>query len=337
MKSKIKNIICVTILCMILLVTTSCGISNVESNISGSQLNKKITAYLEQSNYSGEIMVVRDNKILYTKGFGYCDSEQEDQIYPETVMEIGSVTKQMTAAAILNLCDEGKMDLSDTLDIYFPEYQYGNQITIENLLNMTSGITDYMEDEDILDKIPYYVIMNSKWEKDNLGKYEYSNSNYYLLGKIIEQCSGMGYGQYMEEHFFEKLGLFDTSLSVCEDVEPVSKKGDVISYPIEYTYAAGGISSNMYDLYQWEKAYWNGEIIPEEYLEELKSTNSGYKYGWNCKGNAYYHEGKTLSFCSMVYYNVDTGMEVLMISNNIDVNRTKVVSDVIDISNEYLN
>lgn len=320
------------IICIICI--SVCGLGNVNSDIAPVSFNGNISKYLRDSEFTGSVMIVSKDKILYAHGFGKRNSVEE--MSPETVMEIGSLTKQMTAAAILELCEEGEISEEDTLDIYFPEYKYGKEITIRNLLTMTSEIKEYMSDPDILSSNPLDVIMEMEWSKTDLGKESYSNSNYYLLGKIIEQCSGTTYEEYMKEHYFTPMGLINTSISICENVNPVVKKGNMVSYPIEYTFSTGGVSSNLYDLYQWEKAYWNGEILSDEYFKELCNTKEGYLYGWNCEENQYYHEGETYSFHSAVYYDSEEDVEIMIISNNIDTECRKLINKMHEITIDYL-
>lgn len=308
-------------LCIALL--SGCGVNKIVKNMRNYNLNQDIINYLEKEKYSGSAMVVKDDMIRFSDGFGYIDSEKSKKIVAEDSFEIGSLTKQMTAAAVLKLNDEKKLNINDSLDKYFPEYKYGDKITLRNLLNMNSGIKDYLYDEKYKDSYPENIkedvkntILGYEWDSSDIGKYEYCNSNYFLLGLIIEMCTDMEYMEYMSQEFFEPIGMPDTQVAVSERVKASRETNGNMSYPVEFTFSAGSLLGTIYDLYQWEMAYWNGKVISQSYLKEIREYDGEYIYGWKKEGNIVYHIGQTINFKSIVYRDLEDGTEIILLSND---------------------
>ena len=323
-----KKIKCIALLLLIVtLVFTGCGYKEVLDNHEVVDMNSEINDYFTNSDFSGAVLIARNQKIIYCHGFGK-ENEKGISITSESRFEIGSLTKQMTASIILNLCDKGYVELDDTIDKYFEELSFGKRVTIRQLINMTSGIPEYMEDEDIMSKDPMDVIAESKIDENLYNNYDYSNSNYYLLGKIIEKVTGKTYEEMLKEYVFNKVGMQHSKLGVS-NIVPVYMYSDEASYPIEYTYSAGGVCSTVYDLYDWERAYWNGEIIPQQYMEELKENKSGYLNGWSCSDGIYTHSGSTKSFSSYVYMDMRNGAEIIILSNDLRIDCENVVRDLL--------
>ena len=177
------------------------------------------------------IAVARGGRLVYAKGHGLANVELNVPATPDTVFRIGSITKQFTAAAIMQLVEDGKMSLDDPIEKFLPDFPVrGRHITIRHLLNHTSGIKSYTslglkflavtrQDLSHEDLIALF-----KDEPDDFQpgeKWLYDNSGYYLLGVILEKVTGYKYGDYLQRQFFTPLGLSST---IYCDVEPIVKK-----------------------------------------------------------------------------------------------------------------
>ena len=322
---KTKRIIFLLLSVMLLL--SGCGYKNVIKNHEVVDMNSEINDYFTEGDFSGAILIAKNQKIIYCHGFG-------EGINSESVLEIGSLTKQMTASIILNLCDKGYFELDDTIDKFFSDLSFANRVTVRQLLNMTSGIPEYMDDKDILSKEPMDVIKAMKIDETLYNNYDYSNSNYYLLGKIIEKNTGKTYEEALDEYIFDKVGMHHSKLATS-NIKPVYIYSDEASYPVKYNYSAGGVRSTVYDLYDWQRAYWNGEIIPEKYMEELLHNKDGYMYGLSCSDGIYTHQGTTKSFSSFVYMNMKDGVEVIVLSNDLRNKCEDIVREVVEIVGKY--
>ncbi len=196
-------------------------------------LDKYMEAEVKVNEFTGAILVARKGNIIYEKAFGMADREWNIPNTLQTKFEIGSVTKQFTAAGILLLADEKKLDLTDKLSKYFPDFPKADSITIHMLLSHTSGIANITEVKE------FQKIEQMALEKDTVlaiikrqpfdfspgSKYTYSNSGYHLLGLIIEKVTGMSYNEYMMTNVIQKAGLKNTCVINRDTILPFRAKG----------------------------------------------------------------------------------------------------------------
>lgn len=253
------------------------------------------------------VLIAKKGQVIYDKAFGMANLELGIPLKTEHVFRIGSVTKQFTGAAIMQLVEQGKLSLDDVVTKFVPDFpDYGKKITVEQLLLHTSGIKSYTNmaewnDElrrkdftpaaliDFFENQPTEFVPGTQWN--------YNNSGYILLGYIIEKASGKTYGEYVAEYFFKPLGMNN---SYYGDVAPVIKnraagysqadvKGTYTNAPylsMTQPYAAGSLLSTVEDLYIWTKALHSGKVVKPESLKKMTtahilpdSTNTHYGYG----------------------------------------------------------
>jgi CubicO group peptidase (beta-lactamase class C family) len=252
------------------------------------------------------VLVAQKDRIIYHKAFGMANLELGVPLRPDHVFRIGSVSKQFTAAAILQLMEQGKLSLDDDLTKFIPDYPtLGRKITVEHLLTHTSGIKSYtdmkvwtpeVQRKDFTPAALIDFFKNQPMDFEPGTKYQYNNSGYFLLGYIIEKVSGVSYGAYISEHIFKPLGMHN---SYYGDVEPLirnraagySRSGAGDAYTnaaflsMTQPYAAGSLMSTVEDLYTWTKALHSGKVIrPESFkkaitpyiLPDGSSTHYGY-------------------------------------------------------------
>src|SRR6058998_2877497 len=165
------------------------------------------------------VAVVKGNETIVTKGYGFADLELDVPTPPQATYEIGSITKQFTAAAILLLAEQGKLSLADEMTKFLPDYpMQGNHVTIRQLLNHTSGIKEFTELRGYRDfqmlKRPreelVKVFSGRPFEFKPGEEQIYNNSAFFLLGLIIEQVSGKPYAQFIQEQLFDSVGMKDS-------------------------------------------------------------------------------------------------------------------------------
>jgi len=244
-----------------------------------SRIDELISGYTEEGEFSGAVLITEKGLIVLNNGYGFADYEQEIPNSPHTQFSIGSVTKLFTCAATRMEADRGALTQDDTLAEYIPDYPRGDEITISQLLNHTSGIVDLFNDLDY-DKPSYRadpitieeLIERFKYEPlefDPGTHYDYSNSGYALLAYIIEQTSGMSYNEYIEKEIFTPLEMSD---SVADWDKGFSNKAlgyyspGGSSTPPEYPQphhshlvGAGNLFSTVEDLYLWYQALHGDE------------------------------------------------------------------------------
>jgi len=260
---------------------------------------------------------------------------------------IGGITKTFTALRILQLNDEGRLSIDDTLSRYLPSFPRAGSITIRNLLNMSSGIKDYVS-EKLLDEWYQKPLMRFSMEnamnisaRDSAEfipageKVEYCNTNYSLLGLIIEQITGDTLAGEINENIFKPLGMKnsvypeDKTLpghlrGYCRDKEK-SEFADKTELNPQVLNAGGAIISDIYDLKRFAKALYNGELISEEtHLEQIQTLQmedqpQGIRYGLGIMqlGDFYGHSGTIFGFSTEMFYLPEKDAVII-----INVNRT---------------
>ena len=279
----------------------------------------------------GTYILATDDRVLFIGGINSADtSGNKADAY--TTYEIGSLTKMFTATAILQLCERDLLSLEDTLDRYFPRYEYGKEITIRQLLHMRSGLrTDFIRDNTFLDESGnrdidefrrYYYdgfddaellsLLFSDAPRYKPGtKFQYSNAGYTLLAMIIEQITGETYAQYIQKNIFDVCGMEHSSSMVTGDVTSIPEFVPSTGAPDEDPYeivdtlymqlikamrGAGDIHSCVADMLLFDRALMGGKLINENSLAEMLDTAAGYGCGWMQYGrypNAWYHGGQT--------------------------------------------
>jgi CubicO group peptidase (beta-lactamase class C family) len=250
------------------------------------------------------VLIAKDDKIIYRKAFGMANLELNVPMKPESVFKLASITKQFTSVAILILMEQGKLSLQDPLSKYIADFPRGNEITLHHLLNHTSGIKDYTRIPELrsktrLDMSPEELISTFKnlpLEFNPNEKYDYNNSGYVLLGYIIEQLSGMSYGDFIEKNIFDKLGMKNSYYADTYKIIPNRACGYQL-YEDDYEnaeymsptfpYSAGSLMSTVDDMFLWYKAIHQNTLISEK-SKQLAFTNhtltdgkhNNYGYGW---------------------------------------------------------
>ena len=228
--------------------------------------------------------VVQGSDTLLLKGYGFADLEWDVPMPPDAIHEIGSVTKQFTSAAVLQLWSDGKLDLDADFTEYLPDYDtQGRTIPVRRLLDHTSGIKGYTEIAEFGRLMPQALPKDSLVAMFEAVPLEfepgtaviYNNSAYFLLGLIIEEVTGQDYADYLEEHVFPRADMDDTSYCTNDGVWKRRARGyapsedglDRAAYlDHRWPYAAGSLCSTVGDLISWNRALHGGEVLgPDAY------------------------------------------------------------------------
>jgi len=288
-------------------------------------------------NFEGTALIIQDGETILRAAYGMaCDTQNiEHTVYSQ--FYIASVSKQFTGAAILLLEIDGLLDTSDTLDNFFTGHDNLGDVTVADLLVMRGGFGSYIpwlfdlrnagEFEKMLsltnEDIEYHIISN--WRGAPLGFYAYSNSDYWLLGRIIEQASGMTYQEFITTRIFEPVGMANSGFAGVHDA--VSPHGipyvyfdgknvmDAANWPFSFTYATGGLISTVDDLSLWLDAFFGGELFPTYLLDDVVLVGS-YNYGWFFESDPIWqHPGNLPGFNAHVLYDRDSGTRIILLSN----------------------
>jgi CubicO group peptidase (beta-lactamase class C family) len=308
-------------------------------------LDKYMQAELKVKEYNGTVLVVQKGKTIYHKAFGLADREWNIPNSLNTKFRIGSITKQFTAACILQLSEKGLLYLDDKLSKYIPDYPKGDSVTIHMLLNHTSGIKNYTDMEAFWPKailpLPIdsmiAIFKNAPYDFSPGTKFSYSNSGYYLLGLIIEKVSGLKYRDYLLKNIIEKAGLKNTDVDRLDSILQYRAKGyaktktgwqhaQLIS--MEGPYSAGAMVSTVNDLHSWMKALLSNKIISAKSVIRMTTAyKEHYGYGMDIDSFKNYrriwHNGGIPGFSSVLAYYPDKDLYVVAISNN-ESNSTRI-------------
>ncbi|TRZ43986.1 serine hydrolase domain-containing protein [Robertkochia solimangrovi] len=342
-------------------------ILNPPTTIHAQGLASRVDSILLQKYHPEEpgasFLIAKDGNILYKKAFGLSNLELNVPMKPDDVFEIGSMTKQFTAVAILMLMESGKISLDDKLTQFIPDYPEGDHITIHHLLTHTSGIRDFTRVKGLneisrADLSPEEFIDFFKNEPKDFqpGDYfKYSNAGYVLLGYIIEIVSGETYADYIEKHIFLKLNMTNSWYArhkkvIANRASGYHKKDDTYSnsnyISFSLPYAAGSLMSTVSDMMQWVEAIRNHRLISEKTTEMAftnYSLNNGtlinYGYGWHIENLAdqksYEHGGSIFGFKSMGVYLPDSEIYVIGLTNCDCNSPTKITREIAELASKY--
>ena len=247
------------------------------SGVIDAEIHAYLQAHLQTGRFMGAVLVARGDKVIHSAGYGMADLEHDAPNTPHTRFRLGSLSKQFTAAAILQLQDQGQLDIADPISSYLPDYPGGEQITVRHLLAHTSGIPNFTTFSDLVQiaQQPSTLIATMARFADLPlefapgSQYSYSNSNYIVLSAIIEAVSGQSYADYMEEELFTPLGLEDTgydrTAAIIEDRADGYLAGvDGFSHAayVDMSVPAGGgaLYSTVLDLYDWGQMLLSGRV-----------------------------------------------------------------------------
>ncbi len=256
------------------------------SDPQGADLDQIIAAALAVTGApSASVGVVRGGQIAYTKALGKADIEKDRPADIRTRYAVGSISKQFTVAALLLAQEEGKVSLDDKVSKYYQDLTRANEITIRELLSHTSGYEDYAPQDYMIPEwtkpIDADTILD-RWGKKPLNfdpgtKWQYSNTNYVLAGKIFEKATGQSLVPFLRERIFQPLGM--TSAGDCEEHTPE----DATAYtryalgpprPVAreangWYFAAGELCMNASDLARWDIAFLQKRILSAKSYEEF--------------------------------------------------------------------
>ena len=269
-----------------------------------SQIDSLATAALRNGPVAGmSVAVVKGRDTVVMKGYGFADVENDVPATASTVYRIGSITKQFTSAAVMQLVEQGKVNLDDDITKYFPNFPtHGQRILVRHLLNHTSGIPSYTDIPSfgrvITLDLPHDSLL-AMVGKDSLmfapgSGFYYNNSGYYMLGVLIEKVTGQKYGDYLTQHLFEPLGLHATYYCATAPLIKHRAQGYATDHgklvnasyiDMGLPFAAGSLCSTVGDLVKWEHALFSGKVVSQQSLAQMTTpakltSNRPMPYGF---------------------------------------------------------
>ncbi len=298
-----------------------------------------VRPYFAANAFSGTVLVAKDGKVLFAKAYGLANREWDVPNTLDAKFRIGSVTKQFTATAILQLAEQAKLSIDDPVSKYYNDAPASwHEVTIRDLLTHTSGIPDFTELRDYSkfradDTTPLGIVnrvRDKPLEFQPGTKFAYSNTGYVVLGYVIEKVSGQSYADYILQHIFRPLGMRDSGYdspgpiimhraSGYERRDETWHNAPYISMTVPF--AAGGLYSTVGDLLTWDQALYAHQALSAGSLKEMFTPKLGdYGFGWAImkdRGHRWiWHNGEVNGFHSMISRYPDDRFTVIVLSND---------------------
>lgn len=269
------------------------------------RLDNLYSTFFQKEGVGCATLIAKNGKVIYEKAFGMADIELNLPAVTDHIFRIGSITKQFTAVAILQLYEQGKIDLNDEIQQYVQDFPvYPKKITIRHLLTHTSGIKNLTDmDSLVIKQTPYSaqeligLFKDKPLDFEPGEKYSYSNSGYILLGCIIEKVSGKTYADYIKTNIFNQLGMadayYDSSARIIKnrvkgyDLDSAYQLVNAAWLNTTFPYSAGGLIMTVRDYFKWHTGLLTHQLIKKETLQKAwtpfqlnDSTFTKYGYGW---------------------------------------------------------
>jgi len=300
---------------------------------------KKLDHYfdtLEQNNkFMGSVSVSKDGEIIYSKSIGFADVESKIKATDKTKYRIGSISKSFTAVLVLKAVENNKLDLSTTINKWFPTISNGDKITVKQLLNHRSGIHNFTDDSDYLDwntqpkteKEMIEIISKGGSDFTPDSKAEYSNSNYALLTYIVEKSFSESFPNLIERYIVKPIGLkntyvfgtIDTSLNEAKSYNYIGTWKPETETDYTIPLGAGALISTPTDLTKFADALFGGKLLKAANLKLMMTINDGYGLGLFkipfYKSIGYGHTGGIDGFVSVYSHFPDEKISYALTSN----------------------
>ncbi len=289
----------------------------LHANEASKKIDKLMQSYVDIKEFNGTVLVSKGNDIVFEKAYGYANFEWDIKSTVDTKYKIASVTKPFTAVLVMQLVQEGKIDLNAPITRYLKDYRKdtGDEITIHQLLNHTSGIPDFLrlrKLRELPSKNPYSVgefveqFCSEDLDFQPGTSWRYSNSGYTILGHIMEVITDKPFSTLLEEKIFKPLGMNDSGYYYHGPLKKREASGysknfngfeNAQYYDMSLPYASGSIYSTVEDLMRWERALHGGKLLKKSLVEKMYqvSPHKNYGYGWFVEEIAADKYGKTLT------------------------------------------
>ena len=323
----------------------------------------RIDAYLQAqrkvNGFSGTVLLAFSGEAKFVKGYGWANAEWEIPNAANTKFRIGSITKQFTSMAVMQLQEQGKLKVQDSICVHLsPCQDTWKPVTVHHLLTHTSGIPSYTGLPDfqkiaILPKTTDEMIAlfrDLPLEFEPGSSFKYNNSGYFLLGAIVEKVSGRKYEEVLRDQIFTPLGMADSGYDRSDAIlarraAGYAREGEGIAnaryLDMGQPYAAGSLYSTVEDLLKWDQALYADRLLPAAAKAAMFTPfKNNYAYGWTIPPPSpatfgrrqIAHGGNINGFASMIIRLPDDQMTIVVLANYAQSNAGRIARDVLAIS-----
>ena len=324
-------------------------------------IDSLLRTYYKAGAPGATVLISKNQQTVFEKSYGLARLNRKEKMSNNTLLNIGSLTKQFTAFCIVQLAERKKCSLQDKLIKYFPDFAVntGNRVTIQQLLTHSSGIIDHyaFTDTGIVRHATDKDVLNAIKKIDSTyfapgTKYRYSNTAYCLLALIIEKISGMRYKDYIKKNIFDASAMqhsvvLDTGKPIANSAYGYafdsSKKSftklDAAESVFFSTEGDGGIYTSAAEYLQWWLSLQQPLPASRQVVEKVRSPQFCidslqqlyYGYGWFINGKAVYHTGSNGGFRAIVFSIPSAGYMLLIFTNRTDIDLEKLAQQINDI------
>lgn len=269
----------------------------------GATVDGLVASEMQSAGVAGmTVELAKQGTIIYAQGYGYANLSTCQPTQAQTAFQLASLTKTFTATAILQLQNDGVLDLDTPVITYLPDYAFDARITLRMLLNHISGLADYVnqpglfpqagtwELQGVTEQTVLTAISQAPLQFTPGSQYEYSNSNYFILGCILESVTSETYSDYVSTKIVEPLGLTQTSITeppAAAQPYELSTAGNQVAQALwapSDTFSAGGLWSDVHDLAVFDAALFTAEVLPATQFTEMVTPPvtpvTQYAMGW---------------------------------------------------------
>lgn len=348
---------------------------DLTKKITNPAIESLINTMINEEHFTGVVLAAVDDKIIHAGGYGYAQDSIRNTIH--TKFHVASITKQFTAAAIMLLVEQNKINLEESINAFLPAHYRSdkwNAVTIHHLLTHTSGIEDYAVTRDYYQVEKGFCLGNTvdgmikeAMEKDLTfqpsSKFSYSNIGYTLLGQIIENLTKKPFNSYLKETILNPIGMqssfiHNTDYTVAKD-EAIGYRwddelnehvpDDIVSLPV--TEPDGNLVTTLNDFLKWTSIYTNNnkKVINEITIKKmttpyikndfsfLKEKGPWYGYGLSLTEGIISHPGYIVGFRSHFIVDTNNGIKVLVFNNNVSNNPKNASRGIYNIISKKLS
>jgi CubicO group peptidase (beta-lactamase class C family) len=319
------------------------------------EIDRLMRTLHERGQFNGSIIVAIWGKAIYRKAYGEADFQTHRKFKPETISNIGSVSKQFTAMTVMMLAEQNKVSYDDPVSKYIPELGGSlNGITLRHLLNHTSGIPDVgdlgidhptLTNDEVLRRLakPDYLVSKPG------ERYRYSNPNYVLLAVVVERVSGRRFADFLAEKILRPLGMLNTfvyngsphdSNSISVAYDQFGNRADAD----DLMTGSSGVYSTVDDLLKWDQALYTEKLVRQSTLAEaftpgrVKEGTSTYGFGWNVEekdGRKFiWHQGATGGYRALIERRLAEKITVIILTNKGNSKRLLMADAILNILND---
>ena len=352
--------------CLYVFVITLCV--NISYALTWTEKNDNLFRQWNKPNSPGAgLLIVKDGKIVYEKGYGMANIEYHIPISENTVFDFGSNSKQFVAFSILLLEEEGKLSLDDDIHKFLPEMpDFGKLITIRHLIYHTSGLRDYLEMlmyagwnglSDIIttEHTEAMILRQKELNFEPGAQFLYSNTGYVMLAQIVSKISKQPFADFVKKRIFEPLGMNDTFF---QDISFQIIPNKAISYQADtnktyylnpyyaYLTGAGGLNSTLRDIAKWDENFYNPKagnsaLFQKMLIRGVQNNGAQIPYSMALitdvyKGrNLVYHGGDIAGFHSQIFRFPDEHLTIILAVNTAELMSTDLTQKSVTISDYY--